>query len=178
MEEVKLISVSVVHIILFFQSFLFFRLQQKLSKVLFREIHQSKCLNICFLHALAWTRQHQSAQVVDQLKQFGIRRVIIEWQNGYAVGELEAKRVDSVVNEDYVLDEPVPDDSQILHIYAFIRPNAMLSVQPRIFPFGIQQFIDYCVRICLMRRSEYRNFETKFCGLLQAPRGRATCQTC
>ena len=68
-----------------FHEFLFFSLVEKQSEVLLRKVRKSERLNVSLLHALTRLWQHQSAQVVDQLKKFIVVRVVIERKDWNAI---------------------------------------------------------------------------------------------
>ena len=55
------------------------------------------------------------------MEKFLIIFVIVKRQNRHAIWKLETKRVSRVVNEQYVVDISIPDNSQILNVYAQVR---------------------------------------------------------
>ena len=71
----------------------------------------------------------QCSQQVCQMLQLLILWIVVVRNDGDPVVELEAKRVDRVVDEDQVLERSVADDSEVFDEDAFLGLEAVLSVE-------------------------------------------------
>lgn len=82
-----------------------------------------------------------------------VARVVKVRYDRNSIVKLEPKREDRVVNENQILQIPVPDDSQILDEDSFVCLEAVLAVESEIdeSAFRVNQ-IDYSVRVLLVAR--------------------------
>ena len=97
----------------------------------------------------------QAEHVLGQVDQFLITRVVKVRYDGNSIVKLEPKREDRVVNENQILQIPVPDDSQILDEDSFVRLEAVLAIESETNEgaFRVNQ-IDYSVSVLLVTRRE------------------------
>ena len=93
------------------------------------EVLQLESHRVLLSHILAIA---QAEHVLGQVDQFLVVRVVKVRYDGNSIVKLEAKREDRVVDENQILQIPIPDDSQILDVDSFVRLEAVLAIESEI----------------------------------------------
>ena len=135
----------------------------QLCQVLLLEVWQLKLRCIDLLDVFCW--QDVVSKVFHKLWQLLVVFVPVKGQYRDTIGELESKWVNSIVDEDYVFDLPVSDDSQVLDVDTLTRSDTILSVETWISPFWVNKFVEDSVSILLMTGSENADLEAHLFAL-------------
>lgn len=91
-----------------------------------RQLEKLKCLPILFSDIVSLC---QTIQVVNQVHHFFILTIIVKGDYWNAIIYLECKAVDAIVDDYYVFQVPILEDSEILHIVALLCQETVLPVK-------------------------------------------------
>lgn len=97
-----------------------------LSDVNFLQILELESLSVLLSDIVALS---ETVKVEDQMHQLFIALIIVEGDDWNAVVKLIPERVDSIVNDDNILQIAVGNDPQVLYVNSFLRSYAMLSIE-------------------------------------------------
>lgn len=97
-----------------------------LSDVNFLQILELESLSVLLSDIVALS---ETVKVKDQMHQLFIALIIVEGDDWNAVVKLIPERVDSIVNDDNILQIAVGNDPQVLYVNSFLRSYAVLSIE-------------------------------------------------
>lgn len=99
-------------------------------------------------------------KIVDKVFEFLILFITSPFENGNTIFDLEAERVDQVVNNGHIFEISVLDDSKILDVETILGLQTEVSVKniADIFLFGVK-LLNNGLSISLSGGSEYQNFK-------------------
>ena len=87
---------------------------------------------------------------MDQLQEFIVSGIVIEWQDRHSLLELVAERVDGIVHKYYILYESVPYDAQVLDVDTLGCLDAVLPVESGYLSLRVEELINNSVGISLV----------------------------
>lgn len=129
------------------------------------QVLQLESLAVLFTDVLALG---QAVKVEDQMHEFLVGLVIVERNDGDAVIELIPEGVDSVVDDDEVLQVSVADDAKVLDVDALLRSDAVIAVEPVLYQAPVRvQVVKDDISIGLVAGCKDHHL-VAFIGLLQA----------
>ena len=106
---------------------------------------------------------------MDQVKQLSVVGVIVPGNDGNPVVQMVPERVSQVVHNHQVLDPPVAEDPQVLHVDPFDH-QAVPSVQPVVDQAPLRiQIVQNAVRVSFLRGGEHNDFKVLISLLQDLP---------